>query len=187
MDEKNYIQCAKKGDVEAFASLMQLYEKKIYNIAYRIMGSREDAFDIAQEAMIKIFQSLYGFREQCTFGVWVYRLVVNACMDELRRRKRRKNVSLEALGENGVQIESSGMTPDAAHENEQLKKTIEKALDSLDAEYRAAVVLRDVQGFSYQEIARLTGVSLGTVKSRISRARGMLQKTLKEMGYMPST
>lgn len=178
-EDELLIKRAQKGEVDAFEELIAKHEKRIYNIALRTMKSAEDAKDMAQEAIIKIYRSIAGFKGDCTFAVWVYRITVNTCLDELRRKKKRTAVSLDHLADQGVQqFEDEGETPEESLSRKELGGKISAAIASLDDDYRVAVTLRDVQGLSYQEIAEITGATLGTVKSRINRARAQLQKKL---------
>lgn len=171
---------AQKGDPDAFEELLGLYEKRIYNLALRTMKNPDDAADMAQEAIIKIYRSLSGFKGDCSFGVWVHRITLNTCLDEIRRRKRRQSVSLENLEENAVQFADEGTpTPEESFSRREAIREISQAINQLEDDYRIAITLRDINGLSYQEISDITGAALGTVKSRISRARTLLQKRLK--------
>lgn len=180
MQDDLIIERAKNGDVQAFEELISAYERRIFNTALRTMKNPDDANDVAQEAIIKIYKNIAGFKGDCTFAVWVYRIVSNACYDELRRRKRHSDMSLDALTADGVvQFRDSGELPDQYAERNELSQNIQKAINQLDEEYRVPIVLRELQGLSYQEIADIMDVNLGTVKSRISRARLQLQKKLR--------
>ena len=180
MQEELLVRQAQKGDEEAFEALIMQQQKRLYNAALRTMRSAEDAGDMTQEAIIKIYRNLSSFKGDCSFGAWAYRITINTCLDELRRRKKRTLVSLDAAqDQGGLQLEDGGGTPEEMIERRELAEQIEKAISALEPDYRIAVTLRDVEGLSYQEIADVTGTSLGTVKSRISRARMQLQKKLR--------
>lgn len=179
-EDELLIKRAQKGDIDAFEELIAKHEKRIYNIALRTMKNPEDAKDMAQETILKIYRAIAGFKGDCTFAVWIYRITVNTCLDELRRKKKRFASSLDELAdETGLQFEDESETPEDRLSRKELGSKIAAAIASLDDDYRVAVTLRDVQGLSYQEIAEITGATLGTVKSRINRARAQLQKKLQ--------
>ena len=173
------IERARRGDQNAFEQLITQHEKMLYNVALRIMKKPEDAMDMAQESIIKIYRYISGFKGDCTFSVWMYRIVTNTCLDELRRRKRKASVSLDSLVDEGtMQFEDKGETPEQKLERHELSDMIREAINELDDDYRVVITLRDIQELSYQEIAEVTSSNIGTVKSRIFRARSQLQKKL---------
>ena len=181
--EKLLVARTKKGDITAFEELINGYEKKAYNIAYRMMSNEEDAKDMAQEAFIKIYKSIKGFREESSFSTWLYRIVTNTCLDELRKRQRSETVPLETSFENDkgtahVEIGADKETPEDIYERIEKRQLIHNAIDSLNEDYKTVIILRDIQGFGYAEIASILNCSLGTVKSRINRARNMLKDKL---------
>jgi len=179
-DEAITIRRAQNGDGTALEALLFAYEKRVYNIAYRLMGSEADAADMAQESLIKIYRSVKGFKGEASFSSWVYRLTVNTCMDGLRKRKRAP-ISLEYACESGVPLEDSGTeTPEARALSIERAEDIQKAIGMLTAEHRTVVVLRDISGLTYEEIADSLSISVGTVKSRINRARQRLKELLLE-------
>jgi RNA polymerase sigma-70 factor, ECF subfamily len=171
---------ARGGDMEAVEELLILHEKKIYNIALRMMGNEEDAMDAAQEAMIKIYRNLPSFKGDCAFFSWVYRIVINVCLDALRRRKMGRIVYMgDTEAEKLFDIpDPTDETPENLFESSIKMETIKAALVRLEPEHRSVIVLRDVEGFSYNEISDMLGCNVGTVKSRINRARLQLQKLL---------
>jgi RNA polymerase sigma-70 factor (ECF subfamily) len=182
--EKLLVARTKKGDVAAFEELINGYEKKAYNIAYRMMSNEEDAKDMAQEAFIKIYKSIKGFREESSFSTWLYRIVTNTCLDELRKRKRSETVPLEINFQNDkgtahIEIGADKETPEDICERIEKRQLIHNAIDSLNEDYKTVIILRDIQGFGYAEIASILNCSLGTVKSRINRARNMLKEKLR--------
>jgi len=183
-NEKLLLEKAKDGNIEAFERLIEGYQKKVFNIALRMIGDYDDASDVAQEVFIRIFRSIKNFKEQSSFSTWVYRITTNVCLDELRKRKNKKVVYLEEeikLDSSDVkrQIQDDRPTPDALAEIGELKKTINDAINRLSSEHRTAIILRDIQGFSYEEISRIIDCPQGTVKSRINRARRALKELLK--------
>jgi RNA polymerase sigma-70 factor (ECF subfamily) len=169
---------ARKGDAEAIEELLAQYEKRIYNISLRITCNEHDAFDAAQESLIKIYKSITSFRGESSFSSFVYRLTVNTCIDFLRKRK--SDVSIEASMEEGVYFEdkNESLNPESAAVTGEIGSRIQKALQKLDEEHRTLIVLKDIQGFSYEEIARILRLSMGTVKSRLFRGREKLKKEL---------
>lgn len=182
--EKLLVKKSQSGDIEAFEQLVSAYDRRAYNIAYRVMGNEEDAKDMAQEAMLRVYRSIKDFKGQSSFSTWLYRIVTNVCLDELRRRKNDKHVSIDSTiqtedGELHIELSSDKETPETAYERVEQRELIKKAIGELNDEYRSVIVLRDIQGFSYEEISNMLECSLGTVKSRINRARAMLRDKLK--------
>lgn len=185
LNEKQLIEQCRKGDVSAFEHLISLYDKKVYNIALRMLGNKDDASELAQEVFIRIFKSIKKFRGESLLSTWVYRITTNMCLDELRRRKKASFVYIdEGVSFNDSELELQLPTdapgPQETVERIELKTAIEKALHILSEEQRMVIVLRDIQGFSYKEIARILRIPSGTVKSRVSRARTALKKVLQE-------
>lgn len=186
MEEQTLLDKCTKGDVHAFEELVEQYQQGIINHAYSMFLNREDALDMAQETFIKAFNAIASFNRQSSFKTWLFRIATNVCLDELRRRKRRAvTVSLTAEEDSdspGVQIDVADASADPAEAAQQafLRQAIEKAIGELDTEYRTAIVLREIEGMDYNEIAKTMGCSLGTVKSRISRARAQLREKLMQ-------
>ena len=177
---------AAKGDMKAFEVLITRHEKFIYNIALRIMGNTEDAKDITQETIIKIYRNLSSCADIEHMRAWVVRITHNTCMDEFRRRKGKMTESYDAvvaLGDDIAerQIVDPASGPEALLLRKEMAGLLQKGLDCLSEQHRALVVLRDIQGLSYEEIAQAMDIPLGTVKSRISRGRSALKKILLEM------
>lgn len=185
MNEDFLIKKAKKGDSAAFSALMEQHFAMIYNLALRMSGNPDDASDLTQEVMIKLFKNIGAFEGKSKFSTWVYRVAANTCLDELRKIKRKKTVSLDAEyetedGSIGYEAEDTAPTPDVSAERAELKTIVAKAVSRLGEEYRTAVILRDINGLSYTEIAEVIGCSVGTVKSRISRGRANLKDILEK-------
>jgi len=187
MEETELIDRCQKGDLSAFDDLVRLYEKKVYNLAYRMCGNHEDASDLSQEAFLRVFQSLKDFRGQSSFSTWLYRVVSNVCLDELRQRGRRPTISIDEpiAGDKGEtmqrQLADGGPPPDELAERRELREVIQSCIDELSEEYRIVIILRDLQDLSYQEIAEVLDCSLGTVKSRLNRARLALKERLSRL------
>ncbi len=173
------------GDANAFESIVREYEKNVYNLALRMSGDREDALDISQEAFLKAYHSLRSFRGDSKFSVWLYRIVSNTCLDFLRERKRRAEVPL-VRGDEGeeepTQIRDESLSPEALLERRLTREALRRGLDSLPEDQRKILLLREIQGFSYEEIGRILSLESGTVKSRIFRARKKLCAFLTEDG-----
>jgi RNA polymerase sigma-70 factor (ECF subfamily) len=184
MDEIGLIQAAKQGDLDAFNRLVLAYQDMVYNQAYRMIGDEAAASDATQEAFISAYRNIKGFRGGI-FKAWLLRIVTNACYDELRRRARRPTTSLEPLDDTGDEIESpvwmkdSGELPDETVERAELERAIMACLNGLSPEFRAAVVLVDVQGLDYDQAAISMSSPVGTVKSRLARARSRLRDCLQ--------
>jgi RNA polymerase sigma-70 factor (ECF subfamily) len=181
MDEAALIKKAQDGDLAAFNRLVLTYQEAVYNVAYRIMGEPQSAEDATQEAFISAYQGLKRFRGG-SFKSWLMRIATNACYDELRRRKRRPQSSLDKITEENESfafLRSPDEGPEQAQQRLELVKAIEDCLRELPDDQRITAVLGDVEGYNYQEIAGITGVSLGTVKSRMSRARSKLRDCLQ--------
>ena len=175
-DEAALIRAARQGKVEAFNVLVLRYQTAIYNLAYRVLGDSDLAADATQETFIAAFRSLAQFRDG-SFRAWLSRIATNVCYDELRRRQRRPAVSLDQP-EVEVKLVSKTESPESAAQRAELNRAIQDCLDALPAEQRAVVTLCDVQEFDYAEVATITGQPLGTVKSRLSRARLRLRDCL---------
>lgn len=174
------IASAQGGDADSFNRLIELYQGLVYNTAYRILGEREAAEDATQEAFLSAFQNIARFRGG-SFKAWLLRIVTNACYDQLRRKQRRPTASLEALLVEGGDLfafTDRTESPEEYTDHRELGRAIQAGLATLPADQRITLVLSDIQGLSYQEIAQATGTSLGTVKSRLSRARAAVRDYL---------
>jgi len=188
MEEITLIREAQQGSVESFNALVLYYQTSVYNVAYRLIGESDVAADATQEAFISAYNHLPQFRGG-SFKSWLMRIVTNACYDEMRRRKRRPAVSLEDLSDNpGAQLISPTETPESAAQRAALNRVIQDCLGGLSEDHRLVAILSDVQNYDYQEIADITRVSIGTVKSRLSRARQRLRDCLQGAGeLLPET
>jgi len=184
MDEAALILEAKRGDLTAFNRLVLAYQDMVYNQAYRMMGELDAAQDATQEAFISAYRSMHSFRGG-SFKGWLLRIVTNACYDELRRRKRRPTTPLEPLDDDDEEIESPhwiadpGETPEESTERQELSQAIQNCLEQLPDEFKAVVVLVDLQGVDYTEAASIMQTPLGTIKSRLARARLRLRDCLQ--------
>ena len=166
------------GDVNAFETLVLEYEKNVYNISLRMTGNSEDAADMTQEAFIKAYNSLQSFRGDSKFSVWLYRIVSNVCLDFLRSRNRRPTVSLSVEDDDGedtqLDVADDSQSPELLLDRKLTRESVRRGLDSLPPDYRQILLLREIQGLSYDEISQALGLEVGTVKSRIFRARKRL-------------
>ena len=177
MVEEQCVAQARGGDASAFEELVRMYEAPVYRMALRMCGGRaEDAQEVAQEAFLAAWRGLPRFRGQCRFSSWLYKLTANAAVDHLRREKRRPAaVPLENAGE-----PADPHTPQEELERRELHRAVQQALDRLTPEHREVLLLRQMQGLSYQEIGAALSLEEGTVKSRISRAKRQLRTILAE-------
>lgn len=184
MDEIALIKSAQNRDLDAFNTLILHYQDLVFNTALRILGDEDQAQDAAQEAFISAFQSINSFRGG-SFKAWLMRTVTNACYDELRRQKRKPTIPLEPETNDGEEIDSpkwladKNMTPAQKAEADELEHAIQHCLDALPNEFRTVVVLADIQGMDYSEVATSARVPLGTIKSRLARARLRLRECLR--------
>lgn len=190
MTEKELVRAAAGGDESAFSELVRIYENKAYHLALRMVSNPEDAYDVAQDAFLSAWRGLPSFRGESGFSTWLYRLVSNAAIDHLRRTKhQRGNVSLDDE-ELNLDAPDDSPTPQEAAEENDLKQAVAAGLRELSDDHRTVLVMREVQELSYEEIAESLQLDLGTVKSRISRARTHLRKILLQSGnlsgYLPS-
>jgi RNA polymerase sigma-70 factor (ECF subfamily) len=184
MDDSALIQAARQGDLEAFNRLVLAYQDMVYNQAYRMMGEPAAAEDAAQDAFISAFRNLGSYRGG-SFKAWLLRIVTNLCYDELRRRKRRPTLPIEPLDQDEEEIESPrwiadpGESPEEFAERAELAQALQRCLSNLPPEFLSVVTLVDIQGMDYTEAAQVVGTPLGTVKSRLARARMRLRDCLQ--------
>jgi len=184
MDESALIRDAQRGDLDAFNRLVLAYQEVLFNAALRILGDEDLAADATQEAFLSAFRAITAYRGG-SFKAWLLRTVTNACYDELRRRKRRPTTPLEPDDAEGDEIESPrwladpSASPEEQLDQAELEHAIQHCLDALPADFRVVVVLADIQGLDYSEVARAVRVPLGTIKSRLARARLRLRECLQ--------
>jgi RNA polymerase sigma factor (sigma-70 family) len=178
-EENDAIRRVLSGSTDAFGPIVEAYQKNVYNLALRMTGNPEDALDMSQEAFIKAYNSLPSFRGDSKFSVWLYRIVSNVCLDFLRTRNRRgPTVPLTRQSEDGeetdMEICDAGAMPEEELERKLTREAVRKGLLTLPADQRQILLLREIQGLTYEEIGRTLGIEEGTVKSRIFRARKKL-------------
>ena len=180
IDEKRLIERASSGDPEAFNRLMANHERRMYAVALRLCANREDAQDCLQEAMLRVYRAIGGFKGESSFSTWLYRITTNTCLDELRRRKNKQSASLDDLLEDGWAPADERGSPEGHAVRAEANRVLRQAIRELPEDMRAAVVLRDIQGCAYEEIAQALNINVGTIKSRISRGREKLREKLKQ-------
>ena len=187
--EKTLIRAAQRGDLESFNLLILRYQNLLFGIALRLLNDEDAAADAVQEALISAFRRFDTFRGD-SLRSWLARVVVNACYDEMRKKRRQHSVFLEQFNSDGEEIETSywlidpESDPETQFESSELENAIQKSLDKLQPIYRLMLVLVDIEGLSYEEAALAAHVPVGTVKSRLARARSQMQKTLQVAGEL---
>jgi RNA polymerase sigma-70 factor (ECF subfamily) len=179
---RELVKQAQKNDLGAFEELVRIYKDRIYGLCYQLTNNQADAQDLAQEVFIRAYTGLASFRNEADFGTWLHRIAVNQWINFKRKQKRHNFISLDAPiqtseGEMTREVAVAEEDPQEIYEQMELQGFVRKALDQLSTEHRTVLVLRELQGYSYDEIASVVGCTLGTVKSRINRAR----QALKEM------
>lgn len=182
MNERELIARLQKRDEAAFEELIRQYEKKVYTLCFRMCGNSEDAEEAAQDAFLALWRGIDRFRQESSLSTWIYRLATNACIDTLRRRKKQSgSVSLDDE-ELFVDAVDTSPQPQETVEHREAQKLLQQGLSSLPEEYRKVLILREIEGLSYTEIAESASLELGTVKSRISRGRSLLRNFLSGNG-----
>lgn len=179
MGQEELLERARNGDDEAFSLLIENYEKYVYNVILRIVEEKEEAKDIAQETFIKAYMSIKTFRKDSSFRTWIYRIAVNTAMDYLRK-KVRSEVNLVTAAEDELEIKSF-QTPEEVIEQKLTVEMVRREISKLPVDYKIALILRDIEGMNYEKIASILKVNLGTVKSRIWRARNLLRERIKSL------
>lgn len=182
--DESLVAAAQRGDYAATCELINRYERKAYSLAFRLMGNHADASDAAQEALVRIYTRLGKFRGDAAFSTWLFRVVTNTCLDELRRRGRLRHASLDEPVEHdeGIlprQPMAATDSPMDLAERHEVQEAVQRAIQQLPEDYRTVVVLRDLRDYSYHEIAAILGTSVGTIKSRLHRARCALRVVLR--------
>lgn len=189
-EERRLVEVAQRGDVASFNELVRLFEGRIYTLCYRMLGDPDSAADAAQDAFLAAFRNLRSFRGG-SFRAWMLRIATNTCYDVLRVRKRRPSVSLDIDADDEsasspLQIADTAESPDDFAQRRELAAAIQDGLTALPDEQRIVLILSDIQGLAYEEIAQITNSNLGTVKSRLSRGRARLREVLKAGELLPT-
>lgn len=183
--EVSLIRQAKAGDVKSFEQLIAGHQKRIFNIAYRVLGNPEDANDVTQEALVKAYCGIKKFKGKSSFSTWLFTIVNNACIDFIRKNRKTDMIYLDREYETGdgtykVQLGDDENTPEELFEKKEAQRLVHESIGELSYDHRKIIILRDIEHFSYKEIAQILGCPEGTVKSRISRAREGLKTIIKE-------
>jgi len=189
MDDIELVSSFKQGDEAAFDNLVLRYQDRIFRVCLRMLSDYEEANDLAQDVFVKAYRSLKGFRLDSKFSTWLYAIAINTCKNrlaslEFRHSRKALRIDDPVETEDGTrrtEIPDESMSPRTAAANSERAALIEKAIDSLAAEQKEMVVLRDIEGLSYEDIARITENNIGTVKSKLSRARQELREKLKKV------
>ncbi len=174
-----------KGEIDAFEELIEKYEKMVYNLAYRIFNNYSDAEDMTQEVFLKVYKNIQKCSGKECIKTWVYTIAYNTCIDEIRKRKGKANISLNSTidsdeGEYQIEIPSKEATPEKQLINKEEIKEIENAINKLSEVHKTLFFLRDIKGLTYNEISEVMGINIGTVKSKLNRARTNLKNILKK-------
>lgn len=185
IDEKELIREAKNGSMKAFEEIISLYEKKVFSTIYYMVKNENEIEDIAQEVFIKIYKNLKNFKEESSLYTWIYRITINVCIDEIKKRKKVVYLDEEIETDDGemrMQIPDESKSPSELAEEKDLKQRLTSCIRKLPEDQRIMIVLRDIKGFTYMEIAEMLKMNLGTVKSKINRSRASLKELLDEDG-----
>ncbi len=185
LQETSLIEQSKAGDIESFEQLIVIHQKKVFNIAYRMLGNLEDANDVTQEALVKAYRGIKKFNGKSSFSTWLYSITNNACIDYIRKNRKTNLIYLDRKyeREDGIyemQLDSEEDTPEELFEKKEVQNLVHESINKLNEDHRRVIILRDIEEFSYKEIAQIINCSEGTVKSRISRARNNLKAIIKE-------
>lgn len=189
MDETTglLVKRAKNKDLSAFEELVRIHQNRVYALCLQLSGNRDDAQDLAQEAFIRAYRALGSFRNEADFGTWLHRITVNVCLNFRRKNGSRQVLYLDEPyrdadgSEVKHEVASEGGDPLRALEEKEFRELVRAALGGLSGEHRTVLVLREIYGYSYEEVSRMLGCSLGTVKSRLSRAREAMRRRVAQL------
>lgn len=185
-EELHIIRSVLDGDVNAFEKLVLENQKNVYNLALKMLGNPEDASDVSQETFLRAYRSLGSFQGDSRFSVWLYRMTSNVCIDLLRKRKRRAEVSMTVVNdedeESELEIPDERFSPEQTLDRQERVRAVREGLQKLPEEYRRILTMREIGGLSYEELAEALDLELGTVKSKLFRARKKLCEVLLESG-----
>lgn len=190
-DDTRLVHASLSGDSEAFGELVKKYDKLIYNTSYQLIGNPDDAFDVSQETFIKAYRSLGSFRGDSKFSTWLYKICQNAARDYIRSKFRQKTVSLTAYDDDDtkeVQLDivddDISSQPDRSLEREESRAAVREAIAKLSEDHKNVIVLRDIEGYSYEDISEILNLEIGTVKSRLNRARLAIKDFLINRNFL---
>lgn len=182
LDEKSVIERAQNGDTESFALLVEKYKNAVFSVCQSLLKDYHDASDAAQETFIKVYKNVKRFKFDSSFQTYIIRIAINTCKDEFRKRaKNEQNISADD-DENPLEIKDNSASPEEALLKKERQSALYRAILSLPPKFREVIILRDINGVSYEEIAKILKISQGTVKSRINRARCALKEILQKDG-----
>jgi RNA polymerase sigma-70 factor (ECF subfamily) len=173
----NLIKKCVDGDLKSFDQLISRYERNAFAMALRYLGNYDDASDVTQEALIKVYKNISKFRFEASFTTWLYRIVINTAKDFLKKKNREKVVSIDET-QKEFKDENKDQNPQEHTERQEVKSEVHRALDKISENYRMVIVLKDIQGFTYDQISEMLEIPIGTVRSRISRGRVELKKEI---------
>ncbi|OWZ83320.1 RNA polymerase sigma factor [Natranaerobius trueperi] len=184
-EDELLVKKCQKGKLDAFEDLVNKYQQKVYSLCYRFAGNHDDANDLAQEAFIRVYHSIDKFHFKSAFSTWLYRVTSNVCLDEIRKKKRTSSVSINSPmetdeGEVYFNLPDQKFNPEQLTERKDVQDIVHKAIQELPEEQRITILLREIEGLSYEELAEALNVSIGTVKSRLNRARHNLKEILTQ-------
>src|SRR4030043_1108936 len=189
--KREVIECCKAGDEKAFAEIVLHYQKRVFNIAYRMLGNMEEAKDLAQEVFLTVFESVKDLREEFKFGAWLTQITLNHCRNRWKYLKRRQYFNSDSL-DDPIEAEDGDMpkaiydpsdNPETLFEKKMIQQLIQRGLQKLKEDQRELLVLRDLQGFSYEEMGEWLGLPEGTIKSKLHRARMDLKEALERSAH----
>lgn len=187
-DERQLVERAQAGDQDAFQEIVQRYQRKVYSICYGMLKNQQDALDVSQDVFIKVFRYLKNFNHSSSFYTWLYRITVNKCIDFIRKQNRRAELDYNDAvapgegvdGDENILPSTLGMQPDRVYARKELREKMLEALESLSEKHRTILILREVEGLAYEEIADVLGISKGTVMSRLFHARRYFQDAMQQ-------
>jgi len=188
--ERRWVESAQRGDTESFERIVIAYQQRIFNLAFRLLGDREEAEDLTQEVFLNVYKHLPSFRGDAQFSTWIYQVTINHCRNRFKYLKRRFHQTTESLddpmqggeGELERELPDEADAPEDALHRRQVQRLVHMAVQRLRPDYREIIVLRDIQELSYQEISDVLGLPEGTIKSRLHRARWELKELLEHLG-----
>lgn len=185
MTDEELVEGVKKGNIDAFEDIVKKYENKVYGIVFHMMKNQNEVEDLAQEVFLKVYKNLDRFKGDSSLYTWIYKITVNLCLDELKKRKNiiylDEKISVED-GEIDKELPSNERLQEELYEDKELKENLHRCINKLPDKQKMMIVLRDIKGFSYDEIAEITNNKIGTVKSQINRARLKLKELLDKEG-----
>ena len=185
MTDEELVEKVKKGDADVYEKIIQKYQSKVFGLIYNMTKNQNDIEDLAQEVFIKIYKNLGKFKGESSLYTWIYKITVNLCLDEMKKRKNviylDEKIEVDD-GEVNRELPSEENSQEKLYEEKELQEKLHNCINKLPEKQRVMIVLRDIKGFSYEEISKITDVKLGTVKSQINRARLKLKELLDEEG-----